>query len=912
MSKHSHEHEHMDSCGCGHDHLEHHEHEHHDSCGCGHDHHEHEHHEHEHHDGCGCGHDHHEHEHHEHEHHDDCGCGHDHHEHHEHEHEHHDGCGCGHDHHEHEHHNGCGCGHDHHEHEHHNETGKGEKRVYILENLGCAHCASKMEDKIRELPGVASASITYATKQLRLTAENPDVLLPEIQKICTTIESQVKVIPRNQTASSAKTKTYILENLGCAHCASKMEEQINKIEGISNATITYATKQLRVTAANPDRYLPQIRKICTTIESQVEVIDRSAAPKAQETASASTQTTTTDSKKKDNKDTKELCQIGIGAVLFIIGMILHHKNIEGIGSIAIFVIGYLILGGKILLEAGRNILKGQVFDENFLMSVATLGAFAIQEFPEAMGVMLFYRVGEFFEHKAVDRSRTQIMDAVDMRPEVVNLVIADEIQVIPAEEAEIGDVLLIRPGDRIPLDGTVIEGESRLDTSPITGEPVPVAVKAGDEIVSGCVNTSGQLKIRVSKPLSESMVTRILDSVENAAASKPKIDRFITRFARVYTPFVVIAAVAVAVIPSIFTGNWNYWVYTALTFLVMSCPCALVLSVPLAFFSGIGAGSKKGILFKGGVAIEGLSNLKAVVMDKTGTITQGNFKLQKVVSQGSMSEKDLLRVCASCEQNSTHPIAHSIVTAASERNIKFSAPLSMKEIAGHGVKAELPEGTVLCGNRKLMEKYSINISNITLESYGAEVFLAVNGKLEGYFLISDTIKEDAKSAISRLKSLGLHTSMLTGDSENSAKAVAAETGIDEVHAKLLPQDKLDILTKIRSTHGTVMFVGDGINDAPVLAGADVGAAMGSGADAAIEAADTVFMTSSVESIPDAISIARSTNRIAMQNVVFALVIKVIVMILGLLGYANMWLAVFADTGVAMLCVLNSIRVLYKK
>lgn len=526
--------------------------------------------------------------------------------------------------------------------------------------------------------------------------------------------------------------------------------------------------------------------------------------------------------------------------------------------------------------------------------------------------MLFYRIGEYFEHRAVERSRGQIMDTVDMRPEVVNLLVGEEVQVINAQDAQVGDILLVRPGDRIPLDGVVIEGESRIDTSPVTGEPVPVSAGFGSEVTSGCVNTSGQLKIRVEKVLEESMVTRILDSVENAAASKPKIDRFITRFARIYTPCVVLLALGTAVIPSLFTGNWNYWIYTALTFLVMSCPCALVLSVPLAFFSGIGAGSKKGILFKGGVSLEAMAGVNAVIMDKTGTITEGNFVLQQIVPAGKHSEDELLQMAASCEQISTHPIAGSLVTAAREKGLPLEKPQSLQEIAGHGIQASLENKTVLCGNKKLMDKFHITMKQLKTASFGAEVFLAVNGKFAGYFVIADTVKKDARTAISRMKKMGLTTAMLTGDSQDSAQAVARETEIDQVHAKLLPQDKLTELTKIRNQYGSVMFVGDGINDAPVLAGADVGAAMGSGADAAIEAADTVFMTSSMEAIPQSIAIARAASRIAWQNVVFALIIKIFVMILGLLGYANMWLAVFADTGVAMLCVLNSIRILYRK
>ena len=931
-----------DSCGCGHDHHdvhdhaehaheEHHHRHHHDDehCGCGCEDHEHEHHHHHEHvnDHCGCGcEDHeHEHEHHHHDHDDYCGCGCEGHEHeHEHHHHHHhdDHCGCGcegheheHDHHHHHHDEHCGYGCEDHAHDHghhHSHSAASAKRVYILENLGCAHCASKMEEQIQHLDGVESATITFATKQLRLNAADPDALLPQIRKICTSIESEVKVVPRNPKPSASAditTRIYLLENLGCAHCASKMEEQIADLDGISEATITFATRQLRVTAKNPDRYLDQIRRICTSIESEVIVKEKDPKPKAQ---AATSETHTASTKRTFSKEKIDTICIIIGAILFVAGEIMEHKGFSDTATLPVFVIAYLALGGVIVVKAAKNISHGQIFDENFLMSIATLAAFAINDSAEAVGVMLFYRIGELFEEKAVERSRGQIMDAVDLRPEVVNLVAGDDIQVIPSEDAQVGDVLLVRPGDRIPLDGMIIEGSSRIDTSPITGEPVPVAVNEGDEITSGCVNTSGQLKIRVEKPLGESMVTRILDSVENAAASKPKIDRFITRFAKVYTPCVVGIAVATALIPSLVTGNWHYWIYTAITFLVMSCPCALVLSIPLAFFSGIGAGSKKGILFKGGLSIEGLSHLGAVVMDKTGTVTEGNFQLQKVVTTGEYNEKRLLAMCAGCEQNSTHPIANSIVAAAKERGISLEKPLSLEEIFGHGISAQMPEGKVLCGNRKLMDKFGVTIGELHEAAYGSEVFMAVNGKFAGYMLISDTIKPDAKNAIASLKKLGLHTVMLTGDSEDSAQAVGKEAGIDEIYAKLLPEDKLNALKKIRQEHGTVMFVGDGINDAPVLAGADVGAAMGSGADAAIEAADAVFMNSNVDAIPQSVSIAKNTNRIAWQNVVFALVIKIAVMILGLAGHANMWMAVFADTGVAMICVLNSIRILYKK
>ena len=770
-------------------------------------------------------------------------CNHEHHDHDEH-------CGCSHEHdHDHEHHDHgehCGCSHEHdhehnHEHEHHNHdkhtprplNGKEVKQIYILENLGCANCAAKMERRINELEGVSDATITFATRQLRLLAEHPEELLPSIQEICSSIESEVKVVPRETSPSGTATPK----------------------------------------------------------------------PEASEKGTHSG---------KLSENTKTVIALAIGAVLLILGKLLEQRGGSELLFFLVNLAAYLLLGGEVLLTAGKNLFRGQIFDENFLMSLATLGAFVIREYPEAVGVMLFYRIGEFFEHVAVERSRSQIMDAVDLRPETVNLLSDGEIRVIPAEEACAGDIILVRPGDRIPLDGAVLEGESRIDTSAITGEPVPISCQPGDSLLSGCVNTSGQLKLRVEKPLSESMVTRILDSVENAAASKPKMDRFITRFARIYTPFVVILALCTAIIPSLFTGDWKHWVYTALTFLVISCPCALVLSVPLAFFSGIGAGSRQGILFKGGIALEQLAGVHAVVMDKTGTITEGNFVVQDVISLGTNSSDDLLSLAAGCEQNSTHPIAHSIVSAAKEKDLPLAHPETLEELPGFGIRAVLQDQVILCGNRKLMNRFHVDLSSYQPDSFGSEVLIAADGILTGYLIISDTIKKDAKPAVQSLKSLGIVTAMLTGDSQDSADAVASQVGIDEVHAKLLPEDKLSELSRLRASHQSVMFVGDGINDAPVLAGADVGAAMGSGADAAIEAADVVFMNSAMNSIPQAIRIARSALRISWQNVVFALLIKVLVMILGLTGHASMWMAVFADSGVAMLCVLNSIRILYRK
>lgn len=694
-------------------------------------------------------------------------------------------------------------------------------------------------------------------------------------------------------------RVYILENLGCANCAAKMERMIGELPGVRMATITYATKQLAVAADHQEALLPEFRRICASIEEGVTVTPRDYTPvKKQE------KTSVIQDKKAD------ILAIAVGAVMFVAGEVIEHLYPASLTSAILFIAAYVILGLGIIWTAVKNLAKGHVFDENFLMSVATLAAFAIGDFAEAVGVMLFYRVGELFEDIAVSRSRSQIMEAVDLRPEVVNIVHGDEAESIPAQDAKVGDIILIRPGDRIPLDGVIVEGRSQIDTSPVTGEPVPVNVYPGTEVYSGCVNDQGVLKMEVKKPLSESMVTRILDSVENAAASKPKIDRFITKFARIYTPVVVAVAVATAVIPSLVTGEWNHWLYTAITFLVISCPCALVLSVPLAFFSGIGAGSKRGILFKGGVAIEALKDVKAIVMDKTGTITKGNFVVQQVVSLKKLTQKQILTIAADCELSSTHPIGTSIVSAAREKNLELSSPKEAEEISGKGIRAVFPEGTVLCGSKGLLEKYGVDVSEYKSDLYGTEVLVAVDGELEGYLVVADVIKPEAGASVKRMKSQNLITAMLTGDARDNAMAVAKETGIDEVHAQLLPEDKLSHLKQIRKEHGSVMFVGDGINDAPVLAGADVGAAMGNGADAAIEAADVVFMTSSVDAIPEAVSIARKTGKIAMQNVVFALAIKFLIMILGFTGYANMWMAVFADTGVAMLCVLNSIRILY--
>ena len=731
-------------------------------------------------------------------------------------------------------------------------------------------------------------------------------------------------LPQEEVITSLdglQTRVYLIEGLDCANCAAKVEAKIRAMPEVESATVVFAAWQLRVTARSHEGLLEKMQRITDSVEEGVVLSPRGE------------QAPTPAQKQEQKEEKRDLFAILLGGALFLAGEAMELLGAPLWAQLLVLVPAYLILGGQVVLTAGKNLFKGHVFDENFLMSLATLGAFAIGDCPEAVGVMLFYRVGEYFEERAVERSRSQIMSAVDLRPETVNLETEGRVRVIPAGEARVGDTLLVRPGDRIPLDGVVLSGQSRIDTSPVTGEPVPVAVGPGSTVISGCVNTSGQLKMRVEKPLEESMVTRILDAVENAAANKPAIDKFITRFARVYTPAVVLGALFVALVLPLVLPGWHFFVdevkyagmntvlfgetgtasvFTALTFLVISCPCALVLSVPLAFFSGIGAASKRGILFKGGSSIEALAQVKAVVMDKTGTITRGDFRVQQVrsVSNAPGAEQELLRLCAGCEQRSTHPIAASIVAAALEQGLSLAVPEALEELPGRGIRARVEGAEVLCGNARLMQENDVAFEAENLPGTG--VLVAVNGEYRGYLLIADTLKPDAVSAVKRMKALGLTTAMLTGDARESAGQVAAQVGIDQVHAKLLPEQKLERLQALRKETGRVLFVGDGINDAPVLAGADVGAAMGSGADAAIEAADVVFMNSDVSAIPEAVDIARATRRISWQNVYFALAVKLAVMLLGLCGSANMWFAVFADTGVSMLCLLNSIRILYRK
>lgn len=841
------------------------------------------------------------------------------------------------------------------------------KKKYHIEGIDCANCAAKVEKKMNDIPDV-SVTLTFATSQLLVEAENPDEVLPKLREIADKMEpgTVIEEISKAKKHSGKKKthhhhddedscdddccchgeheehehhhhhhddedccdgdccchgeheghehhhhkhldgvtkKKYRIEGIDCPNCAAKVERKMNELPDVA-VTLTFATSQLLVEAKNPDEVLPKLREIADKMEPGTVI---------EEYSSEKEKSVEADEDGDDDDVKVELIKIATGAFVFIGGVVCQkYLNVIPAVYIELFVVSYIILGGEVVLKAVKNLFRGKLFDENFLMSIATIGAFATGEYPEAVGVMLFYEIGELFEDIAVGKSRKQIMEAVDMRPEVVRYIDGDNVIELDPEEIEIGDIIEVRPGDRIPLDGVVVKGDSRIDTSAVTGEPVPVGVKEGSEVVSGCVNMSGLIYVKVEKLLEESMVSRILEAVENAAASKPKIDRFISKFARIYTPIVVFAALATAVIPSLITGNWHYWVYTALTFLVISCPCALVLSVPLAFFAGIGAGSKKGILFKGGVSLESLAEVKAVVMDKTGTVTEGKFKVAQIVSDGNYAEDRILAFAGAAESCSTHPIATSIMEEVKKRRLEIPEVKDIKEISGKGMEVTLDDGMLLCGNIELLTMKGIEVPSKAKEIYGTEVLLAFNEKYIGYIVINDKIKSDSKQAISDIKRYGLWTAMLTGDAKKNAEMVAKEAGIDICYAKQLPQDKLNNLSKIREEKGAVMFVGDGINDAPVLAGADVGAAMGSGADAAIEAADVVFMNSRLSAIPESIKIAKKTKAIAMQNVIGALVIKALVMVLGFAGIASMWMAVFADSGVAMICVLNSVRILFGK
>lgn len=624
------------------------------------------------------------------------------------------------------------------------------------------------------------------------------------------------------------------------------------------------------------------------------------------------------------KQKKMLLRIIISAVVWAAGLVISHLfpaedrfGVMGIVQLVIFTAAYLTIGWDIVWKAIRNIAHGQVFDENFLMSIASIGAMIIGDYSEGTAVMIFYQVGELFQSVAVGKSRRSIAEMVDINPEYANVERGGEVAEVSPEEISAGEIIVIRPGERIPLDGRVISGSSELNTAALTGESALRGVHEGDEVISGCINTNGLLRVEVSRPYSDSTVARILELVENSSENKAKTENFITKFARIYTPIVVFSAVALAVIPGLISAavsgwtdfsGWSEWVYRALTFLVVSCPCALVISVPLSYFGGIGGASRHGIMIKGANYLEQLAKAQTFVFDKTGTLTKGSFSVTEAVPE-DISADELVGICAAAESYSTHPIAQSIIAEAQKRSLTVSAE-DAEEIAGYGVKAQVGGKTVLVGNYRLMERD--NIPAPAVELPGTVVYCAVEGRFAGYLVISDEMKSGAPAAIAELKALcGAKTVMLTGDRKSAAEAVVKAAGIDEYHAELLPDGKVaqvEALCKARPQKSALAFVGDGMNDAPALARADVGIAMGAmGSDAAIEAADIVLMNDNIESLPLAVRISRKTHRIVMQNIILAIGVKVLIMILTAFGIGNMWLAVFGDVGVAVIAILNTMR-----
>ena len=611
---------------------------------------------------------------------------------------------------------------------------------------------------------------------------------------------------------------------------------------------------------------------------------------------------------EENNERIILSRIVLAILLFITAMLFTHSTIL---KCTVLGMAYLIAGYDIIFKALKNIIKGQVFDENFLMGIATLGAIGIKEYPEAVMVMVLYQIGEYLQDKAVEKSQNSITELMDIRPDYANIEKNGDLTKISPYEVKIGDTIIVKTGEKIPLDGIIIDGSATLDTSALTGESRPREVKIGDEAISGCINTNGLLKIRVTKEYGQSTVSKILDLVENASSKKTKTENFITKFAKIYTPVVVLAALFLAILPPlIFGSNFSVWINRALTFLVISCPCALVISVPLGFFAGIGGASKCGILVKGSSYLELLSKPETIVFDKTGTLTQGCFKVVKIVQQEDTTKEELLELTAYAESYSNHPIALSIKKAY-DKNIDKNRISEISEIAGNGVRAEINGCSILVGNENLLKNH--NISFQKANETGTIVYTAKNSKFLGYIVISDELKEDAQKAIIELKKLKLQTVMLTGDTEESGLAVAKELNIDKAYTQLLPIDKVDKIEDIieqKTKNKSVIFVGDGINDAPVLTRADVGIAMGGlGSDAAIEAADVVIMDDKPTKVATAIKIAKQTLTIVKENIAFALGIKVLFLILGAFGFVTMWGAVFADVGVTLIAVLNSLRAL---
>lgn len=697
-------------------------------------------------------------------------------------------------------------------------------------------------------------------------------------------------------------KELVLEGLCCANCALKIENEVKDLAGVYAASLNFVTRKLTIevhSSRDLRRIVEQASKIAVRIESDIKVLD---AEEVRDTA------------KENNKFINpQLLSIIAGAIFFLTALIF---NFPGGVKLAIYLASYMLVGHKVLIMSVKNIARGQVFDENFLMGAASVGAFAIGEFPEGVAVMLFYQIGEYFQELAVNRSRKSISALMDIRPDYANLKVGDNTEKVSPDEVRIGETIIVKPGEKVPLDGIVTEGNSMLDTSALTGESIPREVEPGAGILSGSINKNGLLTIKVTKEFSESTVSRILGLVQNAGSKKAPTENFITKSAKYYTPAVVFAALALAVVPPLVVPGaaFSTWLNRALVFLVVSCPCALVISIPLSFFGGIGGASRNGILIKGSNYLEALNKVDTVVFDKTGTLTRGVFTVTKVKYVENSEEADLLEYAAYAESYSNHPIALSILKAYGKK-VNKSDIENYNEICGYGVKASVKGKEILIGNSKLMRMENIQFDET--EETGTKVHIAFNGRYAGYIVISDEIKNDAAKAVNGLRNIGVKKIiMLTGDSKQVGESIGKQLKFDEVHAELLPDqkvEKLELLEKRKSPKGKLVFVGDGINDAPVLARADIGVAMGGlGSDAAIEAADMVLMTDEPSKLVNAIKIAKKTRTIVVQNIVFAFGVKLIVLLLGAGGIATMWEAVFADVGVALIAVLNAMRVMKNK
>lgn len=697
-------------------------------------------------------------------------------------------------------------------------------------------------------------------------------------------------------------KDFILEGLDCSNCAAKIEKDISELDGVNTANIDFISKTLSM----------QLESTANFTEIKSKTID--IVKKHEPDVSAIEKESGGNSKFQSHPDNKkkpiERTAFFLGALIFTVVLVLNFQvQVEFV----LFSASYLLVGGKVVLRAFRNISRGQIFDENFLMSVATIGAFAIGEFPEGVAVMLFYQIGEFFQGMAVNRSRKSITALMDIRPDFANLKAGSEIRKVSPYEVSVGDTIIVKPGEKVPLDGIVTEGKSTLDVSALTGESLPKDIEAGSDVLSGSINKSGVLTVRVTKEFEQSTVSKILDLVQNASSKKAVTENFITKFARYYTPFVVLAAVFVAIVPPVIIpgATFSQWINRALSFLVVSCPCALVISIPLSFFGGIGGASRNGILVKGSNFLEALNNVDTVVFDKTGTLTKGVFNVTGIESRCSLTQAELLQYAACAESFSNHPIALSIQKSYGEP-VNKSGISDYEEVSGYGIKVNVKGKAVIAGNNKLMEKENIACENP--ETPGTTVHLAIDGIYAGYIIISDEIKPDSKKAISDLRASGVRSIiMLTGDSKAVGEKIGNDLGLDQVYTELLPHqkvEKLELLDSKKTTGGNLVFVGDGINDAPVLARADIGIAMGGlGSDAAIEAADVVLMTDEPSKLLSALKIAGRTRTIVWQNIVFAIGVKVILLLLVALGTATMWEAVFGDVGVAIIAILNAMRVM---